>query len=123
MSSRNGSGTDPLDVYIGRLLKNWLAQQSPPGGSKALLLRAASLNPTVGRKHLVLVPALMQLMHAFRRAFMVLFLHPVKQPVMYSFLAERSFSSSGYYDLSQRIARNDPLQSLLPGMGIFCLIS
>lgn len=107
MRPRNEARRDPL--YLGRLMKNWSAQQSSPAGGKARLLRVASLNPTVRRKYIALAPALM---HTFRRAFIDLFLHITMQSVMYSFPTERRFSCSGSYNLSQRLARNAALQSL-----------
>jgi len=119
------AGSDPLDLYLGLFLKNWLAQQSPPAGVEARLLQAASFTtPTVRRRNMDLALALIYaFLHAFRRAFVALFLHPVKQPIMYSFPAKRRFSYSGSYDLSQLLARNALLQSLPTGTGILCLIS
>jgi hypothetical protein len=120
MRPRNESYWDPLDMYLGRLLKNWLAQQSPPAGSKARLLRAASFNPPVRRTYLALAPVLMQLMQIFRRAFINLFLNPTLQPVRCSYPTKKLYSYTAYYDLSQRLTRDATLQSLLTETGIFC---
>jgi hypothetical protein len=114
--------SDPVDMYLRHCLNHWLDQYSPPAGGKARLLRVASLKPTVRRKYTALAPALMQLMHAFRRAFIALF-RITLQPVMNSFPTARRFSSSRSYDLSQRLARNAALQSLQTGTEAFYLIS
>jgi hypothetical protein len=124
MNSHKSPTHDPFDPYIAFCIRHWLAQMPPPPAwGKARLLRVASLNPVVRRKNIALAPALLQLMQAFRRAFIDLILHITMQPEIYSFPIERRFSSSGSYNLSQLLVRNVELQSRLTGTEIFCLIS
>jgi hypothetical protein len=37
---------DPIDVYLGKRIRNWASSYKPPANGKTRLLRAAALTPT-----------------------------------------------------------------------------
>jgi len=122
MSSRNEARRDPL--YLGRVLKNWLVQQSPPSGGKARLMRAVSLKtPTARSVRSVRVEIALFVSRAFSRAWGTLFLPSSNRNGLSYFPAELGDVLSEYSNLSLQLARHAVLQSHPTGTGIFCLIS
>ena len=115
MSLYDEAGSDPLDLYLGLFLKNWLAQQPTPALGKVRLLSLASAIPRDRRKNWTYFGLIWS---GLRRAIIILS-NLIKEPVMYEFQAGmgKVISEPSYPSLS--LARQAVLYSTFPAvMGI-----
>lgn len=83
MSLYDEARSDALDLYLGLLLKNWLAQQPTPALGKARLLCLASAISRVRRRNCTYFGLVWS---GLRRTVLILS-NLIKEPVMYEFQA------------------------------------
>jgi len=110
------AGSDPLDLYLGLFLKNWLAQQPTPALGKARLLSLASAIPRDRRRNCTYFGLVWS---GLRRAVVILS-NLIKEPVMYEFQAGLgNLMREPSYHPSLSLARQAVLHSRFPAvMGI-----
>jgi len=109
------AGSDPLDLYLGLYLKNWLAQQSSPTRGRTQLLRMASAMSRDSHRNCTYVGLVWS---GLRRAVVILS-NLIKEPVSYKIQAGMGnvIRQPSYQSLS--LARQAVLHSTFPaGMGI-----
>ena len=109
------AGSDPLDLYLGLYLKNWLAQQSSPTRGRTQLLRMASAMSRDSHRNRTYVGLVWS---GLRRAVVILS-NLIKEPVSYKIQAGMGnvILQPSYQSLS--LARQAVLHSTFPaGMGI-----
>jgi hypothetical protein len=107
MSSRRGSGSDPVDLLIGWYLKRWVERYAPPHGGRERLLQAAAVGLTPQRAQVEAPPALLV---RFGRLLNLIYTWPWHGSIS---LSTRPL----------RFAEQTAVQSFLSGTGIFSLIS
>lgn len=107
--------SDPLDLYLGLFLKNWLAQQPTPALGKVWLFSLASEMSRDRRRNFTCFGLVWS---GLRRAVVILY-NLIKEPVSYKIQAGMGnvIRQPSYQSLS--LARQAVLHSTFPaGMGI-----
>lgn len=120
MSSHNTHLPDPSDVYIRRVLKNWIAKQPlPPLGEKARLLQAVASTPNPSSKGMVLRLAILHMIRRLKLLETLSILFSL-QPVMSSISTDHAYlkTSGDTYGM----ARLRLFNTYLEGVEIFCMM-
>ena len=114
MNYHDLSGADPLDAYLGRMLKNWISSKNQPGErEKQRLLRNAA---SVGGDQKLIWKALRLFPVLLRWLVDNVLIGPADQPLMYSLSTD--YASSKSSNLMVLSAKQGLLQSLSMRLGV-----
>jgi hypothetical protein len=116
MSSRDKSGTDPLDAFIGRCIKNWVDQYPlPQDGKEKLLSSAKNHSGKEGRSRDFFAPLYRRLIPALQSVLGTLIKSPHVSPEVRSITF---IQSSGTYAFSSRQTMIQAFPSRIGMMGL-----